>query len=254
MDWIDTHCHLDAPEFDKDRDEILAQMQTYDIQALILPAVYFAEWPAIVKLNREHPHCYASFGFHPLYLFQHQPHQLSELNAWLLEHHAVAVGECGLDFYVPDLDVQLQEEWFVAQIRMACDLDLPLIIHARRSADAVLKCLKRFPSARGVIHSFAGSTQQAEYLVKQGFYLGVGGTITYERTQRLRAAIQAMPLECLVLETDAPDQPDSQWRGQRNDFSRVPVIAQALAELRHESLATIAKVTTANAKRLFKLE
>ncbi|WP_020558165.1 TatD family hydrolase [Thiofilum flexile] len=253
MPWIDTHCHLDAPEFDADRTTILAQMQTHNIQALILPAVYYSEWPAVVHLQQHHPQCYASFGFHPLYLAQHQAPQLSELKPWLLKHHAVAVGECGLDFYLPHLEVKLQEEWFVAQIRVACELDLPLIIHARRSADAVLKYLKRFPSARGVIHSFAGSTQQAESFVKQGFYLGVGGTITYERAQRLRTAIQAMPLERLVLETDAPDQPDSQWRGKRNDLSRLPVIAQQLAELRQESLSTIEYMTTANAKDLFKL-
>ncbi|MBK8452797.1 MAG: TatD family hydrolase [Thiofilum sp.] len=253
MVWMDTHCHLDAPEFDQDRSEILNQMQIHQIEALVLPAVYFAAWPAIVKLNQQQPRCYASFGFHPIYLAQHQPQQLKELTTWLLEHRAVAVGECGLDFYLPELEVQAQEEWFIAQIRIACELDLPLIIHARRSTDAVLKCLRRFPSAKGVIHSFAGSTQQAELLVKQGFYLGVGGTITYERAQRLRAAIQAMPLEFLVLETDAPDQPDSQWRGKRNDLSRLPVIAQALADLRQESLATIAQATTANAKRLFNL-
>lgn len=253
MSWIDTHCHLDAPEFDPDRDQVLEQLTIYNIEAAILPAVYFDEWSAIVALNRQNPQCYPSFGFHPIYLAQHQTKHLSHLKQWLLDYQAVAVGECGLDFYLPELEVQQQEQWFIEQIRVACDLDLPLIVHARRSADAVLKCLKRFPSARGVIHSFAGSAQQAEYFIKQGFYLGVGGTITYERAQRLRTAIQTIPLEYLVLETDAPDQPDSQWRGKRNDLSRLPIIAQCLAELRQTSLATIANVTTANAKRLFKL-
>lgn len=253
MVWIDTHCHLDAPEFDLDRDQIIQQLQIYNIQSLIMPAVYFDEWTTIVELNQQYPQCYTSFGFHPIYLAQHKPEHLQELKSWLMNHNAVAVGECGLDFYLPELDVVQQEQWFLAQIRMACDLDLPLIIHARRSADAVLKCLRRFPSAKGVIHSFAGSTQQAEAFIKQGFYLGVGGTITYDRAQRLRTAIQSVPLEYLVLETDAPDQPDHQWRGKRNDLSRLPIIGQCLAELRQETVETIAQVTTANAKRLFDL-
>jgi TatD DNase family protein len=251
MRFIDTHCHYDDPEFDPDRAALTQAAQVLGVTDLVLPAISAATWGRLKALCDSSPQFHASYGLHPIYLAEHQPKHLQQLREWLVKERPVAVGECGLDFYLPTLNVQQQTDLFVAQLKLAREFDLPVMVHARRSLDAVLQQLRKFPGSSGVIHSFAGSLQQAETLIKFGFYLGVGGTCTYERANKLRNILKIIPLETLVLETDAPDQPDSQWRGKRNDPTRLPVIAQALADLRQSDLTTIAAATTANARRLF---
>lgn len=253
MRLIDTHCHFDEPDFADDRESVWQQTQELGMTDLILPAVTAKHWPRLRATCRLAPGWHATYGLHPVYLAQHHPEHLTELRHWLATERVVAIGECGLDFYLPHPDIPSQEQWFQAQLKLACEFDLPLIIHARRSLDAVMSHLRRFPAARGVIHSFAGSQQQADLLIKRGFYLGVGGTCTYPRAQRLRSVLANVPLEHLLLETDAPDQPDSAWRGRRNDPTRLPVIATTLAELRGDTLEQVADLTTTNALRLFQL-
>lgn len=253
MRLIDTHCHFDEPDFDADRTHLTQQMLALGVTDLVFPAVTAEHWRRLHTLCLQSPHFHASYGLHPVYLPQHQPHHVTTLRTWLATGRAVAIGECGLDFFLPGLDVTQQENLFIEHLKLAQEFSLPLIIHARRSVDAIIHCLRRFSGVSGVIHSFAGSLQQAEQLIRLGFYLGVGGTCTYPRAQRLRSLLATLPLEQLVLETDAPDQPDSLWRGQRNDPTRLPIIAATLAELRGESLAHIAEVTTHNAIRLFRL-
>ena len=176
---------------------------------------------------------------------------LKGLRAQLEQESCVAVGEIGLDYFIEDLDRERQQHYFEAQLELAREFDLPVIVHGRRAFDAVIATLRRFMPLHGVVHSFAGSEEQAEQLYKLGFMLGIGGPVTYERAQRLRRLVAAMPIEHLLLETDSPDQPDSQWRGQRNEPVRLPVVLEAIAELRGESPETIAQATTANAERLF---
>lgn len=250
---IDTHCHFDDPSFAPDQAQILIEMQALGVSDLIIPAITQASWDEIYVLCKGQPQLHAAYGLHPIYLAEHTDTHLKQLTNFLHEHHEqiVAVGECGLDFYLPELDVQKQTDLFIAQLKLAKNFDLPVIVHARRSVDAVLSCIRRIGGLRGVVHSFAGSQQQAEQLIDHGFYLGAGGTLTYERAQRLRQVLQTVPAECLLLETDAPDQPDSQWRGQRNTPLRLPIIASTLAELRECSLDEIARITTTNAQRLF---
>lgn len=231
----------------------MEQMEQLGITDLIFPAVTAINWPRLRDICASSPHFHATYGLHPVYLSEHQPQHLIELRTWLEQEHPVAVGECGLDFYLPSLDVPTQEALFVVHLKLAREFDLPLIIHARRSVDAITRYIRRFPGVRGVIHSFAGSQQQADTLINLGFYLGVGGTCTYPRANRLRHVLAHVPLERLLLETDAPDQPDSGWRGKRNDPTRLPVIAATLAELRSDTIAHIAAVTTTNAAQLFNL-
>lgn len=250
---IDTHCHFDEPDFDADRDALVQQMQAGGVSDLIFPAITAATWPRLQAVCASSPHFHASYGLHPIYLAEHRPEHMQELRGWLEREQPVAVGECGLDFYLPELDVQQQEDLFVGHLQLAREFDLPLIIHARRSVDIIIKHIRRFPGSRGVIHSFAGSQQQADTFIKLGFYLGVGGTCTYPRANRLRTILAEAPLEMLLLETDAPDQPDSNWRGKRNDPTRLPVIAATLAELRGDTIAHIAETTTRNAQRLFQI-
>lgn len=254
MKLIDTHCHFDEPDFADDRSLLVAQMQQSGVTELIFPAITARYWPRLRDICATSSHFHASYGLHPVYLAEHRPDDMVALRHWLMQEHPVAIGECGLDFFLPELDVQAQEDLFTAHLRLAREFNLPLIIHARRSLDCVLKHIRRFSGIRGVIHSFAGSQQQADHLITRGFYLGVGGTSTYPRAQRLRDILKNVPLEALLLETDAPDQPDSGWRGKRNDPTRLPIIATNLAELRGESLERIADVTTANAVTLFNLK
>ncbi|MFZ1387406.1 MAG: TatD family hydrolase [Thiolinea sp.] len=250
---IDTHCHFDDASFALDRAQVLTEMQALGVSDLIIPAVTQASWGGIQALCKQHSQLHAAYGLHPIYLAEHQDEHLKQLELFVREHReqVVAMGECGLDFYLPELAVQQQTALFIAQLKLAKNFDLPLIVHARRSVDAVLSCIRRVGGLRGVVHSFAGSQQQADQLMEQGFYLGSGGTLTYERAQRLRQILAKVPVDCLLLETDAPDQPDSQWRGQRNTPLRLPIIAEALAELRGCSLAELADSTTKNAQRLF---
>ncbi|CAA6821735.1 MAG: Putative deoxyribonuclease YjjV [uncultured Thiotrichaceae bacterium] len=251
MRLIDTHCHFDHPLFDADRDERVRSMNANGVSDVIFPATTAAGWGRLRDIAYTSAHFHASYGLHPMFMTQHQDKHIAQLRQWLEHERPVAVGECGLDFFVADPDKQRQISLFEQHIRLAREFDLPLIIHARKSLDEVLKPIRRLGSLRGVIHSFSGSQQQAEQLIEQGFYLGVGGTATYDRAKRLHKVIMNVPLERILLETDAPDQPDSQWRGKRNEPGRLPVIANTVAALTGTTIETIARTTTGNAQQLF---
>jgi len=165
----------------------------------------------------------------------------------------VAIGECGLDFHVQGLDVEDQQGYFRGQLRLAREFDLPLIVHARKAVEAVIMAVRKVGGLRGVVHSYAGSEQQARQLWDSGFMIGLGGPVTYARAQRLRRLVASMPLEHLLLETDAPDQPDADHRGQRNEPARLPLVCRTIAALRGQDPEHIAAATSANATRLFGL-
>ena len=250
---IDSHCHLDAPEFDTDRGAVLSRAREAGVVAQIVPAVAASGFAALAQLARDETDVFPGFGLHPMYLPEHRPEHLEEVRWYLREGRAVAVGECGLDFFVPGLDPAQQREYFVAQVRLAKEFDLPLVLHARRAVDDVIATLRRVGGVRGVVHSFSGSEEQARQLWKLGFSLGIGGPVTYERANRLRRIVAEMPIEYLLLETDAPDQPDAGHRGQRNEPTRLPGVADVVASLRGESPAALATATSENARRLFRL-
>lgn len=251
MRLIDTHCHFDLPAFDADRPELVQSMQQAGVTDLIFPAITAASWQCLKRITDTAPGFHASYGLHPVFMAEHNCGDIAELRQWLEHERPVAVGECGLDFFIPDPDKEAQIALFQAQLRLAKEYDLPLIIHARKALDEVLKYIRQLGDLRGVIHSFSGSLQQAEQLVEQGFYLGIGGTVTYERAKRLHNVVSNIPLEHLLLETDAPDQPDSHWRGKRNEPARLPIIAASVAELTGTGAEQIALITTGNAQRLF---
>ena len=172
---------------------------------------------------------------------------------WNTRERPLAVGECGLDIFVEDFDADAQQLYFDGQLALARDFDLPVIVHARRAVDAVIASFKRVGKLRGVVHSFSGSPEQARQLWQLGFLIGVGGPATYTRANRLRGLVARMPLEHLLLETDAPDQPDAEIRGQRNEPARLDYVCRTIAELRGVEVEAIASATTANARRLFNL-
>jgi TatD DNase family protein len=247
----DSHVHLDDTSFDDDRGAVVERARAAGVTLQIIPGVDAASWPRIQALCTPGSGLYAAYGLHPLFMRQHRPEHLAALSQWLETHQPVAVGEIGLDFYVEGLDAEEQRSYFRQQLVLAREFELPVIVHARAAMDEVTTALRRAGGLRGVVHSFTGSQQQAEQLWKLGFHIGVGGPVTYERAQRLRRIVTNMPIEYLLLESDAPDQPLSTHRGERNEPTRVAEILQCVAGLRNEDPATVAAATTANARRLF---
>jgi TatD DNase family protein len=252
IDLTDSHAHLDDSSFDPDRAEVLRRAHEAGVRHIVVPAIHRDSWADIERLCARHPEALPAYGLHPIYLERHRPEHVAELTRWLADHPAVAVGEIGLDYFLEDLDRERQRQYFEEQLRVARELDLPVIVHARRAVDEVTSTLRRIGKLRGVVHSFAGSEQQAEQLWRLGFHLGIGGPVTYERAQRLRRIVAHMPIEHLLLETDAPDQPGADHRGQRNEPAHIREVLRVVAELRGESEESVAAATTANAARLFR--
>ena len=250
---IDSHVHLDNDAFDKDRDSVIERASLAGVDRMIIPAVDATSWPSIKTLCSSKSGMFPAYGLHPLFLSQHAPTDVDALSLWLKAGDAVAVGEIGLDVHADGVDPASQRDYFVRQLRLARAHELPVIVHARGLLEEVILTLRRVGGLRGVVHSFSGSLQQAQHLWALGFYLGIGGTVTYERAQRLRRIVADMPLEFLLLESDAPDQPDASHRGQRNEPANVANVCECVAALRHTTAAAIAVATTANAQRLFGL-
>lgn len=258
--WIDTHCHLDAGEFDADRDAVRVRARERGVAHCVLPAVDVASFGAVRDLAHRHGDSYA-LGIHPLRTPAAAFEDLDRLDAALAEHRGdprlVAVGEIGLDFFDPGPDPGRQERFLLEQLRLARKHALPVILHVRRSADGLLKHLRRERVA-GLAHAFNGSRQQADEFVKLGFRLGFGGTVTYERAQQVRRLAAELPLSALVVETDAPDIPPH-WLYRvaadranghaqgRNEPGELPRIGEALAALRGLPAEELARVTAANA-------
>ena len=250
---VDSHCHLDASEFDRDRDAVIARARAAGVMRQVIPAVSAASWPKLREVCAGTDGLFPAYGLHPMYLQEHRDEHLKELDDWIQREHPCAIGECGLDFFIDGLDPRAQQYFFDGQIELARVHALPLIVHARRSVDAVIASIKRIGGLRGVVHSFSGSAEQARQLAQLGFMVGLGGPVTYERANRLRKLAASVPIESLLLETDSPDQPDAGIRGQRNEPARLANVLQVVADLRGETPAAIAAATSANAARLFRL-
>lgn len=248
---FDSHCHLDAPEFDPDRADVLVRARAKGVTRQLVPAVDRAGWEKLRDLCAADPRLRPAYGLHPMYLDRHRPGHLDDLARWLADERPSAVGECGLDHFVEGLDPQAQRFYFTRQLELAREADLPVVLHARRAVDEVIAALRRVGGLRGVVHSWSGSEEQARQLFDLGFHLGIGGPVTFERAQRLRRTVAAMPLQWLLLETDAPDQPGAGHRGQRNEPGHLGDVLAVVAQLRGESCEAVAAATTANAWRLF---
>jgi len=250
---IDSHTHFDDASFDPDRDAAYQRARAAGVEAQVVAAVSARLWPRLKAVATDYPGLYPAYGLHPGYLAEHRPEHLDALADWLVRERPVAVGECGLDYYLPDLDPHLQAEYFAEQLRLARRLDLPVIVHARHSVDQVIKHLRRFAGVRGVVHSFSGSADQARRLLDLGILLSFGGPLTYPRANRLRNLVRGLPLDGFLLETDSPDQPLSDHRGGRNEPAFLPEVLTCVAELRGADPVEIAAATSANARRLFEL-
>jgi TatD DNase family protein len=249
---FDSHAHLDAPEFDADRTRVLHDARAAGVAEVLVPAVTAASWPKLHALCEAESGLYPAYGLHPCCLVQHDDGDLALLEDWLRTHSAAAVGECGLDHFEPGLDRARQWRLLHGHFELAHQFDLPLVLHARRAFEEVILALRRFGKPlRGVVHSFSGSAEQALELHKLGFCVGIGGPVTYARARRLRRIVADLPLTQLLLETDAPDQPDERHRGQRNEPAFLVEVLRCVAALRGIDPRELAQATTANARRLF---
>jgi TatD DNase family protein len=240
---IDTHCHLDVAEFDGDRDTVHAAALAGGVARIVVPAVAVDGFQKAKAVVERYPGCVAAYGIHPLYVMQAQETDLDVLRDWLAREKPVAVGEIGLDGYVADVDPVRQEFFFVEQLKLAREFDLPVLLHVRRAVDQILKHLRRIRVRGGIAHAFNGSRQQADEFIKLGFKLGFGGAMTYSGSTRIRALAAELPFDAIVLETDAPDIPPAWLNGGRNTPGELPEIARVLAGLRGVSPDEIARVT-----------
>lgn len=250
---MDTHCHLDAVEFDADRDAVYARARAAGVAFQVVPAVTRANFTEVEAACRRYPGCLPAWGMHPMYIDTHRPEHLAALRRQIEDWRPVAVGEIGLDLFVPGLDLATQEFYYVEQLKIARDHDLPVLLHCRRANDQILKQLRRIGVKGGIAHAFSGSRQQAEAFIKLGFKLGFGGAFTWSRATRLRALAFELPLDTIVLETDSPDIPPAWVSRGRNEPAEVAGIAAALAELRGLDVAAVARQTTANAREVLGL-
>ncbi|SUO97843.1 TatD family hydrolase [Suttonella ornithocola] len=245
---IDSHCHFDFfPE--NEQSAIWQRAKIAGLETLIVPAVEKANWQATAEVCERFPF-YAAYGLHPIYY--HQKADILALDEWLTRYKAVAVGECGLDYAV-EIEPKVQQFFFEAQVELSISHQLPLILHARRALEQVLQTLARYPKAKFVVHTFTGSDKQLEKLLSLGGYIGIGGTSTYPRAQRLRRQLATVPKERYLLETDAPDQPLYGHQGKVNEPEKVAEVASVLAELRDEGIAEVMAQSTQNSKAFFSL-
>jgi TatD DNase family protein len=253
--WIDTHCHLDAAEFVGEEDAIAHRAKQQGVSWIVIPAVERGNFPAVAALAQRHAHCSYALGIHPIFVPQANECDLNALReavaAAVSDLKFVAIGEIGLDFFVPQLSSgplrEKQEHFYSEQLKIARDFNLPVLLHVRRSQDVILKYLRRIGVCGGIAHAFNGSQQQAQAFINLGFKLGFGGAMTFTRALQIRRLATGLPLEALVLETDAPDISPAWVHPKRNSPEELPRIGQVLAELRGVSTEEIAATTSRNA-------
>ena len=254
MEIFDTHCHIDVEEFDTDREPVIAHARDLGVTRMLVPAVAAAGWDHLIQVCDRHAGLYPALGLHPVYHAVHRDADLERLDERVARDRPIAIGEIGLDFFIDAPNPEEQIRFFEAQLRIAQGHDLPVVLHVRKAHDQVLQCLKKVPVRGGTSHAFNGSLQQAQQYMEMGFKLGFGGMLTYERSSKIRRLAQELPLESIVLETDAPDMTVASHHGQRNSPEYLPECLAALAEVRQMPIEEVAAITTENALQVLGLE
>lgn len=250
---IDAHVHTDDYRLETIIDEVLATARAANVVAQIVPSISTQLWPRVKSVCAAHDDLFACYGLHPCFQTEHRLQHLDDLATWIGREKPVALGECGLDYFMDNADKPFQQQLFAAQLALAREFNLPIVIHARNAVDDVIEMIKSAGHHKGMIHSFNGSPQQATRLIDLGYKLSFGGAVTYNRATKLRSMVAGLPLEAILLETDAPDQPGSTHVGQLNQPGYLPDVWAAISALRCEAPHAIAKATTANAMELFGL-
>ena len=250
---IDTHCHIDNPLFDSDRAAVLKHCQELGIHKIVVPAVMAKDWDSLISLCSKHENLVPALGLHPMFIDQHNARDLDKLREYLSNNQVCAVGEIGLDFYDKKADKNLQLYYFENQLMIANEFNLPVILHVRKAHDHVISLLKKHQIKAGIAHAFNGSMDQARQYLDLGFKLGFGGTLTYDNARKIHKLAAELPIEALVMETDAPDMVVSQHKGERNSPEYLTECVAALANIRKSSLDHIMQETTRNACEVLNL-
>ncbi|MBK1644730.1 DNAase [Thiocapsa imhoffii] len=253
MTLIDTHCHLDVAAFDPDRHAVIARARALGVLGIVVPAIHAEGWPGLLELCAGEDDLYPALGLHPVFLNRHKDSDITALERAIAAHRPLAVGEIGLDDAVVGLDRAAQRPLLRAQLAVAREANLPVLLHVRKAHDAMLEILQRVRVPGGIVHAFNGSLQQAQRYLELGFRLGFGGMLTFPRSTRLRRLAAQLPSTAIVLETDAPDMTVAAHRGERNSPEYLPQILAALAEVREESVEQLAAITSRNARTVLGL-
>lgn len=248
---IDSHCHLDFESFDNDRTQVIQRAIDNNISDIVIPGTQQIYWDRIKTLCSKHKQLHACYGLHPYWVNEHHEHDIEKLKEYIKINRPVALGECGLDFRPQQADKKKQLKFFEAQLKIAEQNQLPLVIHSVNATETVIQTLKKFKHLTGMIHSYSGSTEQAKQLIDLNFFISIGGSVTYDRAKRIKQVVKAIPLSALLIETDAPDQADQVHQNKRNEPAYLIYTLKVIAELRGESPENIAAQTSINAKNLF---
>ncbi len=256
MQLIDTHTHLDFEMFDDDRAQVIARARNAGVERIVVLGVHAANWQRVWQLACDEPSVHAALGLHPVFLEEHQDAHVQQLRDWLErlrgEPKLCAVGEIGLDYYIDNPDIERQQRLLEAQLALAADFSLPVLLHVRRAHAPMIATLKRYKLERsGVIHAFSGSWEEAREYLRLGFRLGLGGAGTWHQAQRMHRVLRQLPLEAIVLETDAPDIPPAGHAGERNSPELLPEICRRLADLKGIDAHALAAASYRNSCELF---
>lgn len=256
MQLIDTHTHLDFEMFDDDRAQVIARARNAGVERIVVLGVHAANWQRVWQLACDEPSVHAALGLHPVFLEEHQDAHVQQLRDWLErlrgEPKLCAVGEIGLDYYIDNPDIERQQRLLEPQLALAADFSLPVLLHVRRAHAPMIATLKRYKLERsGVIHAFSGSWEEAREYLRLGFRLGLGGAGTWPQAQRMHRVLRQLPLEAIVLETDAPDIPPAGHAGERNSPELLPEICRRLADLKGIDAHALAAASYRNSCELF---
>ena len=248
---IDSHCHLDFPVFDTDRDQVLQRALEQNISDIVIPGTQSLYWRRIKDICDTNKHLHACYGLHPYWADIHQEQDIEALNDFIDVNKPVAIGECGLDFRKQQADKKIQLHFLEAQFEIACNRNLPVVVHAVNATETIIQTIKNFKGLHGMIHSYSGSSEQAKQLIALNFLISISGSITFDNTKKIKQVVKEIPLRSLLIETDAPDQADQNNVGKRNEPAYLINTVKAIAELKQTTINNIAEQTTANAKKLF---
>lgn len=275
VELIDTHIHLDDDRFDDGRDQVIARADAHGVRTMIVPATTRQSWSGLLTVTERYPGVHAAYGLHPQFLHEHKESDLTDLAIQVASYPCIAIGECGLDRYClkqpskPSLDRDLepdlsptptddlfarQQFYFEAQLNIAAQAKLPVIVHALQAVEDVILSIKNCAATQGVVHSFNGSLQQATRLIDLGYRLGFGGAATHPRATKIRRLIQSLPADSILIETDAPYQTGYNNRGQRNEPAYLTEVLQTVADLRGENRESVARQCNQNAEKLFSFD
>lgn len=248
---IDSHCHLDFEDFDKDRAAVLQRATDNNINDIVIPGTEEKYWDRIRQLCIEHTQLHACYGLHPYWVAEQNKQDLEILQEYIRSNRPVALGECGLDFRPQRADKIIQLYFFEAQLGIAENNQLPVVIHSVGATEDVIKSIKKFKGLYGMIHSYSGSIEQAKQLIDLNFYISIGGSVTYDNAKKIKKVAREIPLSSLLLETDSPDQPDQMHSGKRNEPAYLVNTLASISDLRQQLAVNIAEQTTSNARKLF---